>query len=272
MRFPLRTRYQVSTNPDRAPSTFQQSLEAAIAKAKEFIAEGDFSPERIQEWRDFISIRALQEHGYNSPVGNAVVGITYGIAADTVIPYTVKKNKRVYSSDGSSTERLNAFAFELGANGQQRMTTALMTLHEDDRAILLRPRRSDVRGHLVGAMSVARVAAALEPHGFCYCPTDTEDGCDGTDLLFEMHTGEGACLQIKTGNYIVRHAEQRYGTIDNRILHGTARFNQKYSLRWIPIVAGIETRFHFATIVNRSIRKAGDKIVRILQRQTCQGP
>ena len=266
MRFPLRNRLQVLPNPSRAPSTFYKSLEVAIVDANRFLAERDFSPDRIRQWRDFISTRVLNEYGYNTAVANAVKGITFSVAAHTIIAELRRLEEMRVVRDRTISAREDPEGYLLGAEGQRCITQALMQLHPEDRAVFSNPGHEDMNGWIVGAKSVARVAASLSSRGVCYLSTPKEDTILKVDLLFEDSQGSGACIQVKTGKPFVKICTPGpEGTPRPRFLIGVEQFNKTYGLKWAPILVSVSSRdFDPVTIENAKIRSIGFRINQVL--------
>ncbi len=250
MRFPLRKRLFVPYEPVRAQANFHDNLRCAVAEARRFIARKSYSPASITTWQNAVAVRELEYHDLNQTLASAVLGVTYGIVANAIIPLGVA----------------GQVAHQLGTEGQRRMVVALLELHPKDRARYVRPNDPQIERLVVGARSVARVAAALsERNVLCYLPTNEEDARLSIDLLCETLRG-GGCLQIKTGAPGVNRNTKDGDTINERLLNGTSHFNRRYSLKWDPITVGVPTHgIDDAALLDGRIRRLADNIITVIQ-------
>lgn len=242
MPFPERRPLLIPSDPARI-SAFISHLDRAVAEANAFIGRSRFFFEDVQAWQEKIHTQERDRHGENSAAINAVLGVTYSVVAEA-----------------ATARKVGVSGFQLGAEGQQRITTALLELHSDDRVIFIQPSRRDIKNRIMGAMSVARMAAALLERGTpCSLPSIEDDMRRTIDLLCVVND-RGACMQIKTGAPSVSHIVSPVGSEEKRLVNGTAHFNGKNRTRMIPLMVGVPG-FRYsarADLVDDKVRHLGN--------------
>lgn len=228
MRFPIRQQITAQNAAERVvPEYFIESLEQAIAEADRFITIGRFKQKTIQHWQDSTATKMLEQHALNLPIVNAVLGIAYGLAANAII----------------RRSQCDVAAFRLGSDGQRRMTMAFLGLHKDDASLYLSTKRAEISVLMAGAYAVANLAGAItDLGGICYFTTPEEDAEWRLDLLCEAEK-TGACIQVKTGKSKVEHVINPGTQDEMHFISGTAHFNRKFSVKWIPITAIVPPHF-----------------------------
>ena len=163
-------------------------------------------------------------YGFGSSEAELVLGIQGTLVGQHLLKHPVHR----------------AVGYAVCADGQQRLTRALVQLAEGDRYVLFGTKDADLRHSFYGALAVARIATALARCGAqAFLPTVEDDSSHGIDLLVKAGN-TGACVQVKAakGHNLIEAVDD----LSFRIVRGTALFNQKYSCAWRAINADVVLR------------------------------
>ncbi len=247
MRFPLRRRLFLPTDPAGTCDTFEAELETAVARATSLIARGRFPIEFVAKWKAAVEQDAITGNDLSSAAQDALIGTAFALVGQWSI-----------NQWGGSDSYL------LAADGQRRLTRSLLGLSDEDRSKLIgiTPKGWDMA--ISGAMSVARAAAALSELGaVCYESSLEEDAQLSIDLLCEQ-AGQGLCIQVKSGRPEVYLVTEGTDDLTNRLISGTARFNRKFNLRWLPVLMRVSNNGGSA-LTNGSVQQTSRLALNLLK-------
>ncbi len=246
MQFPDRQILKVPTEPSPPIENLKEELDIAIVQAKRFMRSDHFTKQRLAVWQKKVIEVVMSADNFATTAKNACLGYMFSMVSQVA----VKSNF--------------GFGYEMGTEGQRRMTLALTEMNERDRLIYVEPSFTPLKIQIMGARSVARIAAALTEEGaICQLTTSEEDAILSLDLLCE-HQNNGACLQAKTGWREVRQVFGADIEEDNRFVKGTKLFNLRHQLDWKPIMVHVTNNIGEASLINTKLRKQATEILQLM--------